>query len=742
MFFFAEDVVHVVHAYNAFIGNYHTFWSNFFGSWMQDHLYTSFYRPLPELTFGIDYLLFGLNAYGYHLTNLIWHTLATMMFFIAIKTLVMPHDKRNAHLIAAIAASIFATYPLHPEAIYWLVNRTDLIAMVAMLCSWIAFMKARRGVKGMTAVSLFCMVVALMSKESTISLPPLLVATHVYLEAKKCSRKEILRAFSDTSKHWILLGAYVVFRLIILNGPGGYIGSGAIVFAENFLHRITSIDDWLRCAYPINETVTNSHVGLLRTMLSTMYGTAGLLILLRLFKGIWSQANTRLVLFAAAAFWITLAPAAQLWCIMPNLVNSRLMYVPSAFIALGIAAVVLPVGLRSKKSKPFWIAGTAWSILLAVLFACTHLHNNQPWHIASKNLRGIYAALQSTVKHLPACDKVAILNLPLDERNPLSMCCPWHLIMPVVEPFLNKNMNDMVLATQSTWFEGEIKNISRIEDFMADDHNHAMVWDSSKLKLVDCAKGKFPRFGARLDGAKRITPEGTCSDNGQTVSFDLPLNTVDARLAGLIKVQVAPQESISEKNTGSCSVMWTSYDRPEISMWRCLSRNERGQPGTYYFPTAEQVRWRLAPQRISQLFVTPPKCHIVKSVELLDESSMVPAFRPIDDSKPSNVGVYILNQCMGMKLRCDASKIDEAASLVVEISKPNLRFHELSNTYRDTQLNKHFSKHIRIDSTSTDFELKREMFSQPGRYDVRLVALSAKDDVVGFTSDPLEVEVR
>jgi protein O-mannosyl-transferase len=43
--------------------------SDFYGSWMgQKHGY--FYRPIGTLLFGLDYSLYGANAFGYHLTNL------------------------------------------------------------------------------------------------------------------------------------------------------------------------------------------------------------------------------------------------------------------------------------------------------------------------------------------------------------------------------------------------------------------------------------------------------------------------------------------------------------------------------------------------------------------------------------------------------------------------------------------------------------------------------------------------
>ncbi|HYW88916.1 MAG TPA: hypothetical protein VFB50_14165, partial [Chloroflexota bacterium] len=36
------------------------------------------YRPFVSLTFGLDYAIWGLNAFGYHFTNLLFHVATTV----------------------------------------------------------------------------------------------------------------------------------------------------------------------------------------------------------------------------------------------------------------------------------------------------------------------------------------------------------------------------------------------------------------------------------------------------------------------------------------------------------------------------------------------------------------------------------------------------------------------------------------------------------------------------------------
>ena len=49
--------------------------------WMFTTFYMSLYRPLTWVTLGLDYSLWGLNPFGYHLTSLIFHAINALLFY-------------------------------------------------------------------------------------------------------------------------------------------------------------------------------------------------------------------------------------------------------------------------------------------------------------------------------------------------------------------------------------------------------------------------------------------------------------------------------------------------------------------------------------------------------------------------------------------------------------------------------------------------------------------------------------
>src|SRR5947199_4199289 len=74
------------------------------------------YIPLTWMTLGLDYLLWGMNPFGYHLMSLLLHaTSAVVVFFLArrLLTLALPRASGRGHALtvsAGFAALVFGTH--------------------------------------------------------------------------------------------------------------------------------------------------------------------------------------------------------------------------------------------------------------------------------------------------------------------------------------------------------------------------------------------------------------------------------------------------------------------------------------------------------------------------------------------------------------------------------------------------------------------------------------------------------
>ncbi len=81
-----------------------------------------FWHPLIWLSFMIDYQLHGLNAGGYHVTNVILHILSSLMLFRLFNRMTRTVWK------SAFVAGLFALHPLHVESVAWISERKDVLS--------------------------------------------------------------------------------------------------------------------------------------------------------------------------------------------------------------------------------------------------------------------------------------------------------------------------------------------------------------------------------------------------------------------------------------------------------------------------------------------------------------------------------------------------------------------------------------------------------------------------------------
>src|SRR5438034_4217678 len=91
------------------------------------------YQPLSWMTLGLDYLIWGMNPVGYHLTSLILHAAnAVFFYFICRRLLPLPLPSHQGAwqltMSAAFAALVFAIHPLPVESVAWATHRPDVLA--------------------------------------------------------------------------------------------------------------------------------------------------------------------------------------------------------------------------------------------------------------------------------------------------------------------------------------------------------------------------------------------------------------------------------------------------------------------------------------------------------------------------------------------------------------------------------------------------------------------------------------
>jgi hypothetical protein len=129
------------------------------------------YRPLVMTSYALNHALGGLEPWGYHAVNVLLHAAVSLLVFGLLRTLV---DRYTA----AIAGLLFAAHAVHAEAVANIAGRAELLAaagfVLALRCH-VARERAADRPGLLYAVGLGSFALALLSKESAITLPAVLL---------------------------------------------------------------------------------------------------------------------------------------------------------------------------------------------------------------------------------------------------------------------------------------------------------------------------------------------------------------------------------------------------------------------------------------------------------------------------------------------------------------------------------------------------------------------------------------
>jgi Tfp pilus assembly protein PilF len=115
--------------------------------WAFKDVHTASYQPVAWLTFNVDYLFWGMDPFGFHLTNLIVHAMtALLLYFLCLRLLsfLQPDSPAffgiNRKLTAGFAALVFGIHPLRVESVALAAARPDLLCGFFLLISILSYL--------------------------------------------------------------------------------------------------------------------------------------------------------------------------------------------------------------------------------------------------------------------------------------------------------------------------------------------------------------------------------------------------------------------------------------------------------------------------------------------------------------------------------------------------------------------------------------------------------------------------
>uniref|UniRef100_A0A182PDC4 PMT_2 domain-containing protein n=1 Tax=Anopheles epiroticus TaxID=199890 RepID=A0A182PDC4_9DIPT len=110
--------------------------NDFWGTPLVDSGSHGSYRPLCVASFKLNYLVDGFKPFGYHLVNVLLHSLATGLV-VKLARHILPAGRSGV----AITGLLFAAHPIHTEAVAGVVGRADLTGCIFYLLALLAYIR-------------------------------------------------------------------------------------------------------------------------------------------------------------------------------------------------------------------------------------------------------------------------------------------------------------------------------------------------------------------------------------------------------------------------------------------------------------------------------------------------------------------------------------------------------------------------------------------------------------------------
>ncbi len=322
------------------------------------------YMPLQLVSYMADYSFWGLDPTGYHLQQILLHTVDAVLAFVLVQTLF------GRYWVALIAALLFAVHPSHVEAVAWVSARKDVLSAAFLLPAIVLYLKSKRR-PALYFASLAFFALAVLARVNVIVAPLFLVL--VDLLAASAPRKGWLKILADKIPYAAIGFGIALVNWIVQPKSNASYARDAVHYvvlkghaAWDYFAILTGI--------PRQNPIYNTPPVLLDA--TAVIHLAGLLLLPALF---WVGYRRRDRILALGAGWIFVMLLPALFFPVLTYIADRYLYLPSLGFCWILAAGILAVSRRLKPQAARTAAAVLLTAALTVFFAIRTGRYNRVW---------------------------------------------------------------------------------------------------------------------------------------------------------------------------------------------------------------------------------------------------------------------------------------------------------------------------------------------------------------------------
>jgi Tfp pilus assembly protein PilF len=331
-------------------------------------------RPLREVSYLVDYSMFGLEPWGYHVQNVFWHALNSWLVYVLAVRL------KARQTTAWLAALLFLVHPVHVEVVANSSHRKDSLALAFMLLAFLVYINVYREQPllkkcGWLAGAVILWGIAFLAKGNSLVLP-FIVLAYEYVVVSEQHR-------------FLIRSRYIVPTMVVATVPGimawyWYIASlpsfrmaimGAFIKSENLLDFSVSAYVLMvakslafmfsKLVWPV--ALSMEYIYAVPTTVADPWVLAavvlGILLCVAVYRWRQSQPEQLFLLLFGTLLWL---PTSNVFWHLSYFAADRYLYAPSAGLCV---LAVLASERACVRRRRLFVSG--WLAILVIFSALT-----------------------------------------------------------------------------------------------------------------------------------------------------------------------------------------------------------------------------------------------------------------------------------------------------------------------------------------------------------------------------------
>jgi tetratricopeptide (TPR) repeat protein len=290
-----------------------------------------YYRPLVNLSFWLDYQLWGMDPSFMHLENIVAHLANVFLVFLIASRLPVSSEIKNLPFLSAL---LFGIHPINSESVNWIAARTDVYAGVFVLFAVYCLIRAVQEESKWIAILAFGIAfVGMLTKETGIMFIPaaFLISTSWPVTPQDPSRYRVWR------KHFLFFPIFastcLVSLLLLLVFVKGH-GNNAVSFifdreTSSFIRYLEAFGFYVKKLFlplPLNVAIVE---------VDSLYLIAGVCAIC-ICVATFMRAGISGILLTLAALFILPALIVATTTMAWTPFGERYLYIPSAFAVIAL----------------------------------------------------------------------------------------------------------------------------------------------------------------------------------------------------------------------------------------------------------------------------------------------------------------------------------------------------------------------------------------------------------------------